>query len=181
MNSLKFHLLKISNVLHMEEHRPIWPVLYPSFLLENTIAKEVHSIQADLSDLPNKPVLHGFTPQSPVDLASMAVLTERMGSLSREMTSSLKSFAEAVKASVVTPQYPLPTSPKAKISQPALKGNSLPQVVIRHQGHIDPTICLSFIGLITKINSSLHNHLKHLHIRMVGMKWTSSSNLVVHT
>ena len=50
-DSLKFQLLlKISNLLHLEENRPIWRVLYPSSLLDNTIAKEVHSIQADLAD-----------------------------------------------------------------------------------------------------------------------------------
>ena len=44
-DSLKFYLhLLISKTLHLEEHRPIWQILYPSSLLENTIAKEVRSI-----------------------------------------------------------------------------------------------------------------------------------------
>ena len=54
-DSLKFQLfLKISNLLHLEENRPVWQILYPSSLLENTIVKEVHSIRADLTDLPNR-------------------------------------------------------------------------------------------------------------------------------
>ena len=36
------------------------------------------------------------------------------------------------------------------------------------------------MDLVTRINSSLHNQSKHLHVRVVGVKWTSSSNLVVH-
>ena len=31
------------------------------------------------------------------------------------------------------------------------------------------------------IDTSLHNSLKHSHIHVVGVKWTSFSNLVVHT
>ena len=44
-NFLKFHLFfSISNTLYLDEHRPLWPVLYLSSLLENTITKEVHLI-----------------------------------------------------------------------------------------------------------------------------------------
>ena len=52
--SPKFHLLSISNILYAEERRPIWLVLCPSSLLENTIAKEVCFIQADLNNLLTK-------------------------------------------------------------------------------------------------------------------------------
>ena len=36
------------------------------------------------------------------------------------------------------------------------------------------------MDLVTNINTSLQDSPKHLHVRMVGVKWTSSSNLVVH-
>ena len=131
-DSLKFHLLlSISNTLHLDEHRPLWPVLYLSSLLENTIAKEVRSIRADLADLPNKLAQRGPIPLPlPADTASVAELSKKMDDLNRETTSSLKSFAEAVKASVATPAAPPPHPPKAKNQPPALKGNLLPQAVI---------------------------------------------------
>ena len=104
-DSLKFQLLlRISNLLHLEEHKPIWQVLYPSSLLDNTVMKEVRSIWADLTNLPNKIAQRGPIPLPlPVDAASMVALDKKMDNLQRETTSSLKSFAEVVKASVTAP------------------------------------------------------------------------------
>ena len=43
--SLKYHLLTtISDTLNAEESRPVWPVLYPSSLLTNSVTDEVRSI-----------------------------------------------------------------------------------------------------------------------------------------
>ena len=182
-DSLRFQfLLRISNLLHLEEYRPIWQVLYPSSLLDNTVMKEVRSIRADLADLPNKIAQRGPIPLPlPVDVASVAALDKKMDDLRRETTSSLKSFAEVVKASVAAPAPSPPQPPKAKTSPPALKGNLLPQAVIRYRGCVDPAHRSSFVDLVTKTNSSLRDHPKHSHVRVVGVKWTSSSNLVVRT
>ena len=93
-------------------------------------------------------------------------------------TRSLKSFAEAVK-STAAPSMAPPPPPKAKNQPPALKGNHLPQAVIWYRGRIDPASRPSFVDLVTDINTSLRDSPKHSHVRVVGVKWTSSSNLVV--
>ena len=180
-DSLKFQLLpKILNLLHLEDNRPIWQILYPSSLLDNTIAKEVCSIRTDLTDIPNKITQCGPIPLPlPIDAASVAVLDGKVDDLRKEVT-SLKSFAEAVKTSAKSPSPPPPCPPQLKTSLPALKGNLLPQAVIWYRGCIDPASRPSFVDLMTKTNSSLCNHPKHLHICMVGVKWTTSSNLVVY-
>ena len=92
---------------------------------------------------------------------------------------SLKSFADAVKAPAPTPLPPAPTPPKIKISPPSIKGNPLPQAVIRYQGHIGTADRPSFIDLVPKLNRSLHIHPKFSHVRVVGVKWTPASNLLV--
>ena len=179
--SFKYHLLTdIYDVLNMEAHRPIWPILYPSSLFTDTITTEIRSLRMDLNNLPNQMARQAPPPQPPpTNNASVAALDRKIDDLKKETTSSLKSFAEVVKASVITPTLPPPHPPKAKNQPPALKGNYLPQAVIRYRGHVNPANRPSFVSLVAKMNTSLHDSPKHLHVRVVGVKWTSSSNLVV--
>ena len=46
---------------------------------------------------------------------------------------------------------------------------------------MDPANHPPYINLVAGINSSLCDLPKHSHVRVVGVKWTSSSNLVVRT
>ena len=131
--SFKYHLFtSIYDVLNLEGHRPIWPVLYPSSLFSNTITTELHSLRVDLNNLPDKMAHQAPPPQpTPANTASVAALDRKIDKLKQETTSSLKSFAEAIKASAVTPASP-PLPQKAKNQLPAIKGNLFPQVVIRY-------------------------------------------------
>ena len=181
-DSFKYHILTgILDVLNLESSRPLWPVLYPSSLFTDTITAGICSIRADLNDLPNKLASQDPPPQHPpTHAATMATLDKKIDDLKKETSSSLKTFAEAVKASgTCPPSSPPSLPPKAKIQLHALKGNHLPQAVIKYRGHVDPASRPSFVDLVTKINTSLHNSPKHSHVRVVGVKWTSSSNLVV--
>ena len=113
--SLKYHLLTIiSDTLNSEESRPVWPVLYPSSLLTNSVTDEVHSIQVDLNGLLNK-FAHSSPPPHPppADTASLAVLDKKIDDLKSETSTSLKSFAEAVKSTAAPSMAPpLPPRPK---------------------------------------------------------------------
>ena len=81
-----------------------------------------------------------------------------------------------------TPKPPPPATPAMKTAnpRPPNKKNILPQAVIQVKGHIDAKSCPSFVNLVTKLNKSLHNHPKHSHVHVVGVKWTAASNIVVH-
>ncbi|KAF9784558.1 hypothetical protein BJ322DRAFT_1021289 [Thelephora terrestris] len=96
-----------------------------------------------------------------------------------ETLASLKSYADAAKVSApITPPPPPPPS-KPPQPKPPLKRNLLPQAVIQTKGKTDPKSLPSFVDLVTTLNKSLHKHPKHSHVRVVGVKWTAASNLVV--
>jgi len=79
--------------------------------------------------------------------------------------------------------FPLPLphlpSPPSKTSPPSIKGNQLPQVVIRVQDWVDAKNRPSFTLLVPDFNYFIHEHPRFLHIHVVGVKWTSGSNLLV--
>jgi len=159
------------------------PILYPTSPFENNLLKLLQSIRTEIKEIPHITTpLHDPTPPAPnIDVTPVvAAINEKFEDLKRETTSSLKSFADAVKLSAPAPS-PSPSPPsKPKTSPPSLKGNHLPQAVIRYQGRVDPKNRPSFVNLVSNLNTSLHDHPKFSHVRVVGVKWTVASNLLVH-
>ena len=51
--------------------------------------------------------------------------------------------------------------------------------MVRYQGHVNPEDRPSFAELVPKLNDSLHILPKFSHVRVVGVKWTQASNLLV--
>lgn len=94
---------------------------------------------------------------------------------------TLKSFADAVKVSAPTPSLPTTPPQKPKPVQPPTRGERLLQAVVHYQGCLNPKDCPSFSELIPSLNNTLHSHPTFSHIRVVGMKWTQASNLLVRT
>ena len=110
----------------------------------------------------------------------VAALDDRFTNLKKDTAVSLKSFADAIKASPSAPTPPQLHPPKTKNSGPHPNGECLPQAMVCYWGCIDPTNCPSFTELIPKLNNTLHDHPKYLHIQVVGVKRTQASNLLVH-
>ena len=159
-----------------EDFKLLWPILYPTSQFETNLLRQVHAIHADLKELP----LNAPPPQVPaVNVASVvAVIGKELQVLKDETSSSLKSFADAVKAPAPV-HPPPPHHPKLKNQPLSIKGNRLPQVVVRYQGCVLNRHHPSFADFVPKLNQSLRNHPKFSHIRVVGVKWTAASNLLV--
>jgi hypothetical protein len=110
---------------------------------------------------------------------TLAAMETNMIAMHEKTLDSIKSYADAAKAPA--PKPPPPTSPPTKPTHTkSTPGkNSLPQAVIQIKGHMETESRPSFVNLVTNLNKSLHEHPKHSHVRVVGVKWTASSNLVV--
>jgi hypothetical protein len=171
-----YYSSSILTIFGDEDFKPLWPVLYPTSQFETNLLRQVHAIRADLKELP----LNAPPPQLPaVDVASVvAAIGKELQVLKDETSSSLKSFADAVKAPAPV-HPPPPHHPKLKNLPPSIKGNRLPQAVVRYQGRVLNRHRPSFADFVPKLNQSLHNHPKFSHIRVVGVKWTAASNLLV--
>ena len=139
---------------------------------------QLNAIHADLNGIAptQDPHLNALP-----DMVALATLDRKIDELKEETKTSLKSFAEAVKAPAHQPPPLNPTTrPKPKNPLPPLRGERLPQAVIRFQGRIDAKSRPSFTELVPLLNSSLRNNHKFSHVKVVDMKWTPASNLVVH-
>jgi len=175
-----YYITRVLGILGDESHRPVWPVLYPSSRFEDNLLKLLHGIRTEIKEIPRTtPPAKPAPPAPTVDITPMVdAMEEKLEDLKRETASSLKSFAEAVKASA--PPRPPPSLPiKPKNSTPSIKGNPLPKAVIRFCCRITPDTRPSFIDLTNRFNNSLHNHPKFSHVRVIGVKWTVASNLLV--
>ena len=161
---------------------PLQPILYPASRFEDNILRLLHGIRTEIKEVTRTTPPTEPTPPAPaVDVAPVvAAMNEKIEDLKRETTSSLKSFAEAVKASAPSPSSPPPRPTKPKTSPPSLKGNRLPQAVIRFQNHVDATSRPSFTTLVPDFNNQLQALPNYPHVQVVGVKWTSASNLLVH-
>lgn len=102
------------------------------------------------------------------------------------MTSSKERLHPPSRALLMQSRHLLPHSPPPLFPHQGLKfhhlpkkGNQLPQAVIRYRGRIDAKSRPSFADLVPKLNHSLHNHPKFSHVRVTGVKWTATSNLLV--
>ena len=110
----------------------------------------------------------------------MAALEEKFNDFKEETTSSIKSFADAVKVSAPNPPSNTPPPPPKPIrSTPPVKRELLPQAVVRYYDHVNVEIRPSFAELVPRLNSSLRDHPKFSLIHVVGVKWTAASNLLV--
>jgi hypothetical protein len=67
----------------------------------------------------------------------------------------------------------------SKNPQPPPRGERLPQAVICFQGRTDAKSRPSFTELVPLLNTALRNNSKFSHVKVVGVKWTPASNLVV--
>ena len=124
-----YYTSTILTVFGNESFKPLWPVFYPTSQFETNLLRQVHAIHADLKELPLNTPPH----QLPIaDVTSVvAAIDEKLQALKDETSSSLKSFADAVKAPAPT-NPPPPHHPKPKNQPPSIKGNRLPQAVVRY-------------------------------------------------
>ena len=168
----------ILEILGGESSKPVWPILYPPSRFEDNLLRHLRCIQDKIKQIPHHTTPARPPPPAPVvDVTPVVVaMDEKIKDFKRETAASLRSFADAVKAS--SPITPSPTTPLKNFKPPS-KSGQLPQAVIRYHGDIKPENRPSFAELTSRINRSLHNHHKHLHVRVVGVKWTSASNLLV--
>ena len=92
------------------------------------------------------------------------------------------------RASLKPSRPPLPSPPllllpppkKPKSFPPSrLPGSTLPQAVVRYQGAIDNKHRPIYVKIVESLNGALASSPSHKHILVVGVKWTTGSNLVV--
>jgi hypothetical protein len=176
--SIPFYIASgIHDILFNEGIAPLWELFPSQPSAPDIIFAELRAIRAKLDSPPhpqdsNPPALPGSV--------ALATLDRKIDELKEETKSSLKSFAEAVKAPAHHPPPVNPTTkPKSKNPQPPPRGERLPQAVIRFQGRIDAKNRPSFTELVPLLNTTLRNNSKFSHVKVVGVKWTPTSNLVV--
>jgi hypothetical protein len=114
------HLMsEVLQILSDKDVEAVWPIIYPSSMFETNLMRQIHAIHSDLKDLPLATTLP--TPPAPlppaIDATSLvAAMDERFEDLKKETATSLKSFADAVKASA--PTHPrTPSTPQAPKNQ----------------------------------------------------------------
>ena len=140
-------------IISDEVHDVLHPILYPSSRFEDNLLWVLHGIHTGVKEAHHKAAPTEPPPPAVIDVAPVvAVMNERFDELKKETASSLKSFADAVKASAPTPPLPSASLPKPKFSPPAITGNLLPQAVIQYRGHVDAKSCPSFADLVPTLN-----------------------------
>jgi len=157
---------------------PLWELIPFQTTPLDAIFAELKAIQADLRGMPPTQDPH---PTTLPDNVALATLDRKINELKEETKTSLKSFAEAVKTPAHQPSLTPTTKSKPKNPQPPPRGECLPQAVICFQGRMNAKSHPSFMELVPLLNSSLHDNNKFSYIKVVGVKWTPASNLVVHT
>jgi hypothetical protein len=163
-----------------DEPQPLWSILYPPSRFQDNLLKQLQFIRTGVDNLANNNLNNTTPPAHTADvIPTLAAMEANIVSLQEKTLTSLKSYADAAKAP--TPKPPPSSPPPTKTAQPkpTAKKNSLPQAVICVKGKIDNKSRPSFTNIVTNLNKSLHDHPKHSHVRVVGVKWTASSNLVV--
>ena len=167
------------DILFNQDTGPLWS-LFPSQAPSlNIILAEIQAVRTGLSAIASSPPSNAL-PTTPPDIVALATLDRKIDELKEETKTSLKSFAEAVKAPApqTSPTNPV-TKPKNKPPLPLPKSERLPQAIIHFEGRVDPKSRPSFTDLVPRLNSSLHSNSKFSHVKVVGVKWTQASNLVV--
>ena len=177
-----FYTTGFLEILGDSSWTPLQPIFYSTSHFEGNILRLLHGIRTEIKEIThNTPPNVPAHPAPAVDVAPVvAAMNKKFEDLKRETHSSLKSFAEAVKASAPSPSPPPPRPTKPKISPPSLKGNRLPQVVIQFQDWIDTSSHPSFAIIVPQLNNLIQSLPNFPHVQVVGVKWTSASNLLVH-
>ena len=176
-----FYSTRFLEILGDSTRTLLQPILYPTSRFEGNILRLLHGIRTEIKEIThNTPPNVPTHPTPAVDVAPVvAAMNEKLEDLKRETQTSLKSFAEAVKASAPSPLPPPPRPTKSKISPPSLKGNRLPQAVIRFRDRVDAMSRPSFTVLVPELNNQIQSLPNFPHVQVVGVKWTSASNLLV--
>ena len=169
-------LSRFLTIVGDEAHKPIWPILYPSSIFEDTLLRQIHGIRSEIRSLSSTDHPADPPPPSPLDIAPVVAAVEKgFEDLKKENATSLKSFADAVKQSAPPPPPPKPKQPHP----PSPKKFSLPQAVIIFHGQVTPEARPSFTDLVSTLNTNLRQDDQYSHVRVVGVKWTAASNLLV--
>jgi len=166
----------LHDILFSERTAPLWELIPFQTTPPDAIFAELKALRADLRGMPSTQDPH-LTALP--DNVALATLDRKIDELKEETKTSLKSFAEATKAPAHQPPLTPTTKAKHKNPQPPPRGERLPQAVIRFQGRMDAKNRPSFTELVPLLNSSLHDNNKFSHVKVVGVKWTLASNLVV--
>jgi hypothetical protein len=175
-------------IIGLVEYSRLIPLLYPTSQFLTALDKQFNNIERDLNfitwttqALSQKPNL--IPPAPPlIDVTTVVAMVEAsFDALKKEQASSFKSFSEAIKASAPITPPPTATPPKKPKSSPSswLPGSTLPQVVVCYQGTIDNKHRPIYIKIVESLNRVLTSSPSHKHILVVGVKWTTGSNLVV--
>ena len=168
-------LSRFLTIVGDEAHKPIWPILYPSSIFEDTLLRQIQSIRTEIKDL-SKPNHLTTPPPNPLDITPVVAAVEKgFEDLKKDNATSLKTFADAVKQSA-----PPPPPPRPKQDHPTPpKKFSLPQAVIIFHDHVTPESRPSFTDLVSSLNHNIRRTDQYMHVRVVGVKWTAASNLLV--
>ena len=175
-----YYTSRFIEIIGYESFNILHPILYPSSCFEDNLLQLLHGIRTEIKEAPHQAAPTEPPPPAVIDVTPVVTaMNEKIDEFRKETASSLKSFADAVKVSAPTPPLPAASPPKPKFSPPAIKGNQLPQAVIRYRGRVDTRSRPSFVDLVPRLNHSLHNHPKFSHVRVAGVKWTAASNLLI--
>jgi len=100
-----FYTSALLEILGDEGFQPLHSILYPTTQFENNLLRLLHGIRTEIKGTP--PTVAPLPPAPNADVTPMVTaLGKKLEDLKRETSSSLKSFADAVKAS--TPALALP-------------------------------------------------------------------------
>ena len=115
--SLSHHYISGTlSVFNDPKYEPLWPIFYPTTHFETNLLRQIHAIQTDLKEITATTTPPTPPPQPPtIDTALfVAALNDRFNDLKKETAVTLKSFADAVKASAPTPSLPATPPQKPK-------------------------------------------------------------------
>ncbi|KAF9789294.1 hypothetical protein BJ322DRAFT_1105154 [Thelephora terrestris] len=163
-NNQKNGCIKYYHDLYKHQGAPDydWPISQATLQQEfqDNLLKQLQFIHTGVDNLANNNLNNTTPPTHTADvIPTLAAMEANIVSLQEKSLTSLKSYANAAK--------------------PTAKKNPFPQAVICVKGKIDNNSHSSFTNIVTNLNKYLHDHPKHSHVCVVGVKWTASSNLVV--
>ena len=112
-----FYSAGFLEILSDPSHTSLQPILYPTLRFKDNILRLLRGIRTEIKDNTHTTPSTALTPPTPaIDVAPVvAAMNEKFEDLKRETSSSLKSFAEAVKASAPSPSSLPPAPPNQKL------------------------------------------------------------------
>ena len=129
-----FIALGLHDILFNKGTAPLWELIPFQTTPPDAIFAELKAIRADLRGMPPTQDPH---PTALPDNVALATLDRKIDELKEETKTSLKSFAEAVKAPAHQPPLTPTTKARPNNPKPPPRGERLPQAVIRFQGRMD--------------------------------------------